>query len=121
MPRNTHTTATSGVLIASRAAQVEARASGLRWSEVLGPLRGYGVWLVAVFVICAGSALVRLDVQQLHRELDRTHRAQREARMQNERLSLELAVRNRASELEAAASERGLGAGVVVVHVDGGS
>jgi hypothetical protein len=41
--------------------------------------------------------------------------------MQNERLSLELAVRNRAAELEGAAGASGLGAQVVVVHVDGGS
>jgi hypothetical protein len=121
MPRNSHTAASSSLLVASRTAQVEARASGLRWAEVLGPLKGYGVWMVAVFLICAASAAVRLDVQQLHRELDRTHRAQREARMQNERLSLELAVRNRAAELEGAAGASGLGAQVVVVHVDGGS
>ena len=54
------------------------------------PLWRHGVWLCSLFAVLACAAAIRLDVQQMRKDLDRNTRAQREARILNERLQLEV-------------------------------
>ena len=67
------------------------------------PLWRHGVWLCSLFAVLACAAAIRLDVQQMRKDLDRNTRAQREARILNERLQLEVASRRRAVAMEAIA------------------
>jgi hypothetical protein len=90
------------------------------WQAVghrLVPLWRHGVWLVALFALLTLWVDIRVDVQQLRSDLDRASRAQREARIQNERLRLELDARRRALAMESLAASTGTveGASVIVV------
>ena len=88
-----------------------------QWSASrLVPLWRHGVWLAAVLDVAMTALAVRLDVQQLPKDLDRHTRLQRDAVVLNERLHLELDARSRAVALEALASELELGSDAVVVH-----
>ena len=69
------------------------------------PLWRHGVWLGALFVVLACAVAVRLDVQQMRKDLDRNTRAQREALILNERLQLEVDSRRRAVAMEAVAAQ----------------
>lgn len=80
--------------------------SGLRW---MIPLWRHAVWLVALGALLTIWVDIRVDVQQLRKDLDRSGRAFREARVHNDRLRLELDARKRAFALEAAAAQLGLG------------
>ncbi len=86
-----------------------------QWSASrLIPLWRHGVWFAAMFVVAMTAIAVRLDVQQLHKDLDRHTRLQREAVVLNERLSLELDARSRAVALEVLATQLELGPTPVV-------
>jgi hypothetical protein len=91
--------------------------AGLRW---LVPLWRHAVWLVALFALLTLWVDIRVEVQQLRKDLDRSGRAFREARLNNDRLRLELDARSRAFALEAAATELGLSDRAVLVDVPAG-
>ena len=99
MERTVNTAETTGAVVTS-----EWRAA-LRW---LVPLWRHAVWLVALFLLLTLWVDIRVDVQQLRKDLDRSGRAYREAQVHNDRLRLEIDARRRAFALEAAAKELGL-------------
>lgn len=74
------------------------------------PLWRYAAAFLALFTILVVGALVRLDVQQLRKDLDRTSRATLEAQVLHDRLVLEMEARRRAVAMEKVATELGLGA-----------
>lgn len=86
-------------------------------SARLVPLWRHAVWLVALFAVCAYAVDVRLDVQQLRKDLDRQGRNETEARVLNERLHLEMDARRRAVAMEQVASRMGLTSEARVVHL----
>ncbi len=81
------------------------------------PLWRHGVWLAATFAVLACAVAVRLDVQQMRKDLDRNTRAQREASILNERLHLEVASRRRAVAMEAVAAQLAMSADARIVPV----
>jgi len=81
------------------------------------PLWRHGVWLCSLFAVLASAAAVRLDVQQMRKDLDRNTRAQREARILNERLELEVASRRRAVAMEAVAAQMAMSADARMISV----
>jgi hypothetical protein len=83
------------------------------------PLWRHGVWLGTLFAVLACSVAIRLDVQQMRKDLDRNTRAQREANIVNERLHLEVASRRRAVAMEAVAAQLAMSADVRMVPVRG--
>ncbi len=83
----------------------------------LVPLWRYAVWGLAVFVLLATWVEVRLDVQALRKDLDRTGRAEREQRVLSDRLRLEIDARHRAVRMEQVALQMGLAATVPVVEI----
>lgn len=78
------------------------------------PLWRYAAFLAALFTVLAAGALVRLDVQQLRKDLDRTSRATLEAQVLHDRLVLEMEARRRAVAMERVAVELGLGGTAVL-------
>lgn len=88
------------------------------WVRVM-PLWRYALFFVALFVVASASVAVRLDVQQLHKSLDRNYRAERDAQVLHERLLLERDVRRGAGSLEQLATRHGLGTEARVVWVKG--
>lgn len=104
----------------AKAQAVQAGRSGLATESVAGqampsdmagrlerlvPLWRHAVWLVALFALLTMWVDVRVDVQQVRKDLDRSGRAHREARIQNDRLQLELDARRRSVVLESAAQQ----------------
>jgi hypothetical protein len=85
--------------------------------ERLVPLWRHAVWLVALFAILTMWVDIRVDVQQLRKDLDRSGRAHREARIQNDRLQLELDARRRSVVLEDAARQLSFGDDARLVRV----
>ena len=83
------------------------------------PLWRHALWFVLLFAAFAGYVSVRLDVQQLRKDLDRNARAQREAHILNDRLRLEQDTRRQASTMEAVASELQLNRSARVVWLKG--
>jgi hypothetical protein len=81
------------------------------------PLWRHVVWLVALFVVLAAWAQVRLEVQQLRTDLDRNSRHAREARILNDRLRLEMDARRRAVNVEAMAGRLAMTADADIVRV----
>ncbi len=100
------------------APDVEIGAWETPWKRLL-PLWRHAVWLMALFVLCAISVGVRLDVQKARIELDRNAAMQAEARIVNERLTLEYDARRRAVAMENVASHFALGGNSRVVTVGG--
>lgn len=82
------------------------------------PLWRYLVYAVALFAVLAAAATVRLDVQQLRKDLDRNARATREARILNDRLHLEMDARRRILAMEQTAARLQLGPQARVVQVE---
>jgi hypothetical protein len=74
------------------------------------PLWRHVAFLGALFGIAGAGAMVRLEVQQLRKDLDRTQGAILDARVLNDRLILENEARHRVMEVERAATEHGLSA-----------
>lgn len=98
-------------------ATLQARAPEWRRALVrLVPLWRYAVWGLAVFVLLATWVDVRLDVQGLRKDLDRTGRAEREQRVLSDRLRLEIDARHRAVRMEQVALQMGLASTVPVVE-----
>ncbi len=81
------------------------------------PLWRYAVWVTAAFVLLAAWVAVRVDVQALREDLDKASRTQRESRIVNDRLRLELDSRKRAVAMEVAAQRLSLTEDVEVVAV----
>ena len=77
-------------------------------TERLLPLWRYAAFLTALFTVLLTSALVRLEVQQLRKDLDRTSRATLEAQVLHDRLVLEMESRRRAVAMEQVAVQLGL-------------
>ncbi|MEZ4241871.1 MAG: hypothetical protein R3F59_38120 [Myxococcota bacterium] len=104
----------------AKAATIPVPTTVHEWQAVarrLVPLWRHGVWLVALFALLTLWVDIRVDVQQLRSDLDRTNRAHREAQIQRERLRLELDARRRSSALEGLASSLDLAPGAEVVVV----
>jgi cell division protein FtsL len=92
----------------------------LPWVSSLGrlvPLWRHALWLFMLFVVCAMSVAIRLDVQSLRKNLDRNDRLSREAQLLNQRLTLETDSRRRVAAVEAIASEMQLSSQVHVVDL----
>jgi hypothetical protein len=90
------------------------------WRRALAqlvPLWRYAVWGLALFVLLATWVEVRLDVQALRKDLDRTGRMVREQRVLADRLLLEVDARHRAVRMEQVALQMGLASTVPVVQV----
>jgi hypothetical protein len=83
----------------------------------LVPLWRYAVWGFAFFVLLATWVEVRLDVQALRKDLDRTGRVTREQRVLSDRLHLEIDARRRAVRMEQVALQMGLASTVPVVEI----
>lgn len=83
----------------------------------VAPLWRHGVWLVAFLTVGSFAVAVRLDVQRMQKDYERTVRTQREAHVLQDRLRLELDARRRASAMEELAEAHQLIANPVVVHV----
>ena len=77
--------------------------------ERLVPLWRHALFVAAVAAVFGVGAWIRLDVQQLRKDMDRSSRAILEARVLHDRLGLETQARRRAIAMEAAAAELGLG------------
>lgn len=90
------------------------------WRRLL-PLWRHAVWAVVLFAVCAVAVSVRLDVQQLRKDLDRNARLEHEARLLNERLRLEIDARRRVVAVEQYAGALALGADARVVTLAGSS
>ncbi len=74
------------------------------------PLWRHVAFLAALFGIAGAGAMVRLEVQQLRKDLDRTQGAILDARVLNDRLTLETEARHRVMEVERTATAHGLSA-----------
>jgi hypothetical protein len=96
--------------------EIDADAEPRRWQRLV-PLWRYAVWAAALFLVCAAAVAVRVDVQQLHKDLDRNGRLEREARVLNERLRLERDARRNAVAVQAIATEFGLTADARIVRL----
>ncbi|MEZ4317560.1 MAG: hypothetical protein R3F61_08645 [Myxococcota bacterium] len=72
------------------------------------PLWRHAVFMAALFGVSGAGAMVRLEVQQLRKDLDRTSKAILDARVLNDRLTLEREARSRVVVVEAAATALGL-------------
>lgn len=83
----------------------------------LAPLWRHAVFVTTLFVLLAAWVEIRVEVQQLRKDLDRSGRAFRESRVLNDRLRLELDARRRAVALEAAAARLSVGESARVVRV----
>jgi hypothetical protein len=94
--------------------QIERHASA---SVGIPSLWRYLAWAVVAFVMCGIGVGVRLDAQQLRKDIDRNGRLQREARVANERLRLELDARRRAHAMSDVAAALSLGPSPEVVRV----
>jgi hypothetical protein len=81
------------------------------------PLWRHMFWLAAVFTALVVSVEVRLDVQQLRKDLDRNERSQRSADVVNDRLRLEYDSRRRAESVAAVASRMGIEETVEIVRI----
>ena len=92
-----------------------ARAAAQR----LQPLWRHAVFLVALVSLLGIAAAIRLDVQQLRKDLDRNGHAQREALIQRDRLRLEVDARRRAMAMESAAVSMDMAHDVRVVRLGG--
>lgn len=86
------------------------------WRRLL-PLWRHAVWATVLFAVCAVAVSVRLDVQQLRKDLDRNARLEHEARLLNERLRLEVDARRRVLAVEQYAGALALGVDARVVNV----
>lgn len=73
------------------------------------PLWRHAVWGGTLFAVLSLAASVRLDVQQMRKDLDRNARHTREARVLHDRLRLEMDARRRAVAMEAVAAQLQLG------------
>jgi len=74
------------------------------------PLWRHAAFLAALFAVAGAGAMVRLEVQQLRKDLDRTSKAILDATVLNDRLTLERESRRRAVAMEAVAGGLGLSA-----------
>jgi hypothetical protein len=83
----------------------------------LAPLWRHTVWFTALALVLAASVAIRLDVQRMQKDYARTIRTQREARVLQDRLRLELDARRRATAMESLAQRHQLIANPLVVHV----
>jgi hypothetical protein len=81
------------------------------------PLWRFAAFGAALFVLLAAWVEVRLEVQALRTDLDRTGRAAREEQVTSDRLRLELDARRRAVRMEQVARQLGLTSMAPVVQV----
>ncbi len=106
----------------TRAGVRPSRSAGLHLGRLdlahLRPLWRYAVFAACLFGVTAFAVAVRLDVQQMRKDLHRNARLQREARILNDRLHLELDARRRAVAVEAVAARLHLGPRARIVRVE---
>lgn len=84
----------------------------------LVPLWRYAVYAMTMFAVLAAAATVRLEVQQLRKDLDRNARATREAQILNDRLHLEMDARRRVLAMEKTATRLDLGPSARIVQLE---
>ena len=87
----------------------------------LRPLWRYAVFTMCLFSVTAFAVAVRIDVQQLRKDLDRNGRMQREAGILHDRLQLEMDARRRAAAMEVVARRLNLGTAASVVRLEAGN
>ncbi len=97
-------------------ADIEIGAWSSPWVRVL-PLWRYLIVGGALFLMLTAAVAVRGDVQRTMKELDRNESLRREARINNERLRLEVASRRRAVAMEQVAGSLALGPEASLVHL----
>ena len=85
----------------------------------LRPLWRYAVFTACLFAVTAFAVAVRLDVQQMRKDMHRNARMQREATILNDRLHLEMDARRRAAAVEVVAQRMQLGPKARIVSVEG--
>jgi len=85
----------------------------------LRPLWRYAAFGGCLFLVTAFAVAVRLDVQQMRKDLHQNARMQREALILNDRLRLEMDARRRAAAMEVVAARMALGAEAQIVRVEG--
>lgn len=73
------------------------------------PLWRHAASAACLFIVLVVGAFIRLDVQQLRKDMDRTARASLEARVLHDRLVLEMESRRRSVAMEHAAGQLHLG------------
>lgn len=78
----------------------------------------YALFTGCLFAVSAFAVAVRLDVQQLRKDLDRNTRMQREAGILNDRLHLERDARRRATAVEVLAAQLELGPEAHIVRLE---
>lgn len=103
--------------IAVPAPDIEVQGWASPWLRLL-PLWRYALVAAMVFGMAVFAVAVRGDVQRTMKELDRNESLRREARIQNERLHLELASRRRAVAMEQAAATLAVGPEAALVDVE---
>lgn len=96
--------------------EVNASTEAMTIANVV-PLWRHMFWLAAVFAALVVSVEVRLDVQQLRKDLDRNERSQRSADVVNDRLRLELDSRRRAESVAAIASKMDIQETVQIIRI----
>ncbi|TNE88582.1 MAG: hypothetical protein EP330_14515 [Deltaproteobacteria bacterium] len=74
------------------------------WRRLV-PLWRHGVWVASVFVLMAIAVAVRVEVQELRKDIERAESQQKEALLLHERLQLEVDARRRTAAVEAVAAE----------------
>lgn len=92
------------ISIALPSPDVEIGAWASPWRRLL-PMWRHVVWMGGCFVLAAVAVAVRVDVQDLRKDVERTRDQQKEAMLLHERLQLEVDARHRAAAVEAVAVE----------------
>lgn len=90
-----------------------------RLARRLVPLWRHVVFAACLFAVSAFAVAVRLDVQGMRKDFDRNARLQREARVLNDRLHLEMDARRRAVAMEVVAGQLALSSSAEIIKVDG--
>lgn len=104
------------IAVALPAPDVEVVGWSSPWRRLV-PLWRHGVWMTSCFVLAAMAVSVRVEVQELRKDIERAEYRQREAGLLHERLQLEVDARRRAAAVEAIATELSVGAHVQVERV----
>jgi hypothetical protein len=102
--------------MSSAAGIVTPPSVGVRFRD-LGALWRHAAWAAALFAMLATAVQIRLDVAQLHKDLDRNSLMSREEQVLHQRLLLEVAARTRAVELEAVATGMSMAPGAPLVRI----
>ncbi|MCO4747444.1 MAG: hypothetical protein KC912_21770 [Proteobacteria bacterium] len=102
--------------VALPAPDVEVVGWASPWRRLV-PLWRHAVWIGSGFALVAMAVSVRVEVQELRKDIERAEFRHREAGLLHERLQLEVDSRRRAVAVEAVASELAVGTPAKVERV----